>query len=82
MTTVTTREFVQHFKNYRTSKEPVIIKHRNKPQGIYLNWEEWEKQQAQKIPKRLTLEELKKYTAPGGGDIRADIKNRYKYDYY
>lgn len=63
---ISTREFLRNYAKYK--KDIVIIANRGESEGVYIPYKIWKKQKTKKEKMgKFTLDELLKYTAPGGG---------------
>lgn len=66
--TINTREFLRNYKKFSTANQVIIIANHGKPEGVFMPYEQWEKQNNPNPPRRkkFTWEDLEKYCFDGG----------------
>lgn len=63
--TINTREFLRNYKKFSAANRVIIIANHGKPEGVFVPYEQWEKQQEHKS-RIFTWEDLEKYSFDGG----------------
>ncbi len=66
--TINVREFLRNYKKFSATNKIIIIANHGEPEGVFVPYQQWEKQQEHKS-RTITLEDIEKYTGNlRGGD--------------
>ncbi len=71
------RTFLHNFSQARNSDEPILVMNRQKEEGVFVPYDQWQRIN-QKRPRYIPLEELRKFQFHGGDpDMSKNIDDIY-----
>lgn len=62
----TVREFLRNYKKFAKKKKIIIILNNGKPQGAFIPYEEWKKEQNKEFEKISLADAVEEYAIKGG----------------